>query len=196
MNLGFLLFFDPSKHLQDDAREKVLNLLLNAECHELGEGEKFQLVTGSPYLHIGSRHIPTKAYTDVCLKDAMVDELLKRIYPTTCHYVKFCLIDKNKQAYSQALGAQNNYLSTLRTMPISWYFSTHDETTRRRNYGNTQSYRRGKISYHRDKWMMEYFNRQEKFPQRPAIHQVQPVSFWLERHFHGIDERPDGFPEV
>jgi hypothetical protein len=44
--------------------------------------------------------------------------MLKNTYRQTSHYVKFRLRTKNAQAFGKALQAQNEYLSSLRTIPI------------------------------------------------------------------------------
>jgi hypothetical protein len=192
VNLGFLLFLDPSKHLWEDARQKNFNLLPNNKRHKIGDGERFQLVAGSPFLHLGGRRIPTKAYTAVCLRHhaSAIDDLLKRIYNKTCHYVKFCLLHKNKQAYYQALTAQNNYLSTIRMIPIigistqmmqsldECFWMIHGVTDVVRSY-TTETNRRWNI-----------------LTDKKNFHQVlQFISFWL-LDFQGVYERPDDFPAV
>ncbi len=197
VNLGFILFMDTAKHLRDDARQKVLGLVPNEERHDVGEGDKFQLVAGTPFLHIGGRRIPTKAYTVVCLREhaSVVDELLKKIYRKTCHYVKFRLLHKNKQAYYQALKAQNHYLSTLRTIPI---------------VGITQDMMREMdedilsipgISDVVRSNRTEQIGRWNILTDEKHFHDVLKfirgnLKFWMERHFQGNYERPEGFPEV
>ncbi len=63
VNLGFMLYFDPSKHPRDDAKERVLNMALEEGCYGDGKGDKFQLVPGTPYLYVSGRRFPTQAYT-------------------------------------------------------------------------------------------------------------------------------------
>jgi hypothetical protein len=120
VSLGFMLFFDPSKHPRDDAKERVINIALEEGCYGEGKGDRFQLVRGTPFLYVGGKRYPTQAYTVVCLREhaSDVDDMLKKAYRKTSHYVKFRLRNKNAQAFGQALQAQNHYLSTLRTIPI------------------------------------------------------------------------------
>jgi hypothetical protein len=111
---------DPSKHLREEATERVLQTALKEDCYKKGPGDKFQLVAGSPFLYVAGPRYPTQAYTVVCLRDhaGEVDELLKNTYRKTSHYVKFRLRTKNAQAFSKALQAQNQYLASLRTISI------------------------------------------------------------------------------
>jgi hypothetical protein len=120
ITLGFILFMDPSKHMREEATERVLQTALKEDCYKKGPGDKFQLVAGSPFLYVAGRRYPTQAYTVVCLRDhaGEVDELLKNTYRKTSHYVKFRLRTKNAQAFGKALQAQNQYLASLRTIPI------------------------------------------------------------------------------
>jgi hypothetical protein len=120
ITLGFLLFMDPSKHLREDATKQVIQTAINEGCYDKGKGGKFQLVAGLPFLYISGRWYPTQAYTVVCLQShaSNVDKLLKNTYRKTSHYVKFRLCTKNAQAFGKALQAQNQYLSSLCTIPI------------------------------------------------------------------------------
>jgi hypothetical protein len=69
VNLGFMLFLDPSKHHQDDARQMVLNMASQTDYgNAMGDGDKFQLVAGTRFLYIGGHRVHTKAYTVVCLR--------------------------------------------------------------------------------------------------------------------------------
>jgi hypothetical protein len=115
VNLGFMLFFDPSKHTRDDAKERIINNALEEDCYGDGKEDQFQLARGTPFLYVGGRRFPTQAYTVVCLRDNArdVDDMLKNAYRKTSHYVKFRLRNKNAQAFRRALQAQNYYLSTL-----------------------------------------------------------------------------------
>ncbi len=119
VNLGFILEFDPSKYLRDDARKMVLELAKNEECLTQA-GERFQLVAGTPFTYLSGNKYTTKAYTIQCLRNdsRAVDEMLKKTYHSTCCYVKFRMQRSNKQAFAKAIQAMNQYLNTIRVIPV------------------------------------------------------------------------------
>jgi hypothetical protein len=74
VNLGFMLYMDPSKHLCKDASQRIINEAKSADCIGTGNGKKFQLVAGTPFLYIGGRRYPTKA----CLQSHLFARQRKR----------------------------------------------------------------------------------------------------------------------
>ena len=67
VSLGFLLYFDPSKHLRDDAKHRILSLANDQDCDMHENGTRFKLVPGTPFLYVKGQCYPTKAYTVMCL---------------------------------------------------------------------------------------------------------------------------------
>ena len=197
VNLGFILFLDPSKHLRDEARQKVLTISQNTDEKNEGDGMKFQLVAGTPFMYLAGRRMPTKAYTVVCLRQHAndVDDMLKKAYRHNHHYVKFRLRHKNIQAFGQAIQAQNNYLSTLRTIPIvgiSNYMMPDLEHRFRAIDGVSDVVRSTKTEVN-GRWNIltdeKHFHTALKFVRTN-------LNAWLEQAFNGHYDRPDDFPNI
>ena len=197
VNLGFMLFFDPSKHPRDDAKERVLNVALEEDCYGTGKGDRFQLVRGTPYLYAGGRRFPTQAYTVVCLRDhaSDVDDMLKNTYRKTSHYVKFRLRNRNAQAFGRALQAQNHYLSTLRTIPIvgltnEMMQDLEDKFLTVEGIGDIVRCPQ-----------TETIGRWNILTNEENFHQVfkyikQHLQSWLDETFDGSYDRPEDFPDI
>jgi hypothetical protein len=199
INLGFLLFLDPSKHLRDDARQKVLLAALKGECEDEGDGTKFQLIAGTPFLYIAGRRLPTKAYTVVCLRQhaSAVDNLLKTTYQHNHHYVKFCLRHKNIQAFGQAINAQNNYLAFLRTIPIvgiSNYMMPDLKKTFLAIKGVTVV--RSTKTDSNGRWNIRNILTDEKHFHTVIRYIRKNLQSWLDDTFQGKYDCPDSFPPV
>jgi hypothetical protein len=197
VNLGFMLYFDPSKHPRDDAKERVLNMALEEGCYGDGKGDKFQLVPGTPYLYVSGRRFPTQAYTVVCLREhaSDVDTMLKDTYRKTSHYVKFRLRNKNAQAFGRALQAQNHYLATLRTIPIVG-LSTEMMQDLEDKFLTIEGI--GDIARCNQ---TETIGRWNILTNEDNFHDVlktikQNLQSWLDETFQGIYDRPDEFPEI
>jgi hypothetical protein len=198
VNLGFMLFLDPSKYLRDEAQQKVLNLAIEgANGTPLGDGAKFQLVAGTPFRYVRGKRLATKAFTVVCQRQyaGAVDTLLKTTYHDTCHYVKFRLRHKNGPAFSQAILAQNQYLSSLRTIPlvgISRPMMQELQHDIREIIGVADVVRSTKTDIN-GRWNI-LTDEDNFFPTLKSIR--KNLQGWLDLRFDGIYDRPSDFPEV
>lgn len=197
VNLGFILFLDPSKHLRDEAKERILNIAIDENCYERGKGDKFQLVAGTPFLYTAGRRYPTQAYTVVCLRENAgdVDTMMKNIFRKSSHYVKFRLRTQNAQAFGKALQAQNQYLASLRTIPIVGITNDMMQELEGKilEVEGVSEVLRSHKTEATGRWNIITY---EDIFYRALKDVKKNLPGWLEETFQGTYDRPDDFPPI